>query len=67
MAASTVTAAGQKPAPKWAKMTILCQGAWTGKDVQGLYFSPLPLPVLQEPYHIAPFTKSDGNLYGSLI
>lgn len=67
MATSTTTAAGQRRAPKWAKMTILYQGAWAEKDVQGLYFSPLPLTELQELYHIAFFTKADGNLYGSFI
>lgn len=50
MAASTITAAGQRHAPTWAKMTILYQEVWTGKDVQGVYFSLLPPTVLQELY-----------------
>lgn len=37
------------------------------KGVQGLYFSPLPLNMLQELYPINSFTKTDGNLYGSFI
>lgn len=58
MAASPITAAGHRHAPTWAKMTILYQGAWTGKDVQGLYFSPLSLTALQELYHTASSTKN---------